>query len=44
MQLKEDGHYKTRLVGRGCQHSKEIGFKEIFSQVVDKNTLRLIFL
>ena len=38
----DSGRYKARLVARGFQQTQDVDFKEIFSPVVDTNTLRLL--
>ena len=42
LKIKNDGRYKARLVARGFQQTQDVDFKEIFSPVVDTNTLRLL--
>lgn len=37
---KDDGTYKARLVVRGCQQEKGVDFQEIFSPVININSLR----
>ena len=41
-EIKDDGRYKARLFARGFQQNQDVDFKEIFSPVVDTNTLRLL--
>lgn len=40
---KDDGTYKARLVVRGCQQEKGVDFQEIFSPVININSLRTLF-
>ena len=42
MKIKDDERYKARLVARGFQKTPDVNFKEIFSPVVNTNTLRLL--
>jgi len=42
LKIKDDGRYKARIVARGFQQTQDVDFKEIFSPVVDTNTLRLL--
>lgn len=40
--MKDDGHYKLHLVARGCQQKKDLDHKDIYSSVIQSNTLRML--
>lgn len=42
-QIKEDGKFTARLVGRGCEQKGNIDYEKLYSPVVDGATLRMLF-
>ena len=40
--IKDSGQFKARLVARGCQQKNELNYKDIYSSVININSLRML--